>query len=446
MNATQQQIFQAEKLITLIARAFYNDNVVVLLDALLFEKYIIEEELGPRLQISNKEVLKIKNQLEKEGLIRFENVFIDESKTAWKCYYIDYQACISIIRFRIYLMEQYLISEENTGLNEVYYECPTCQNKYDSLQVQRLITGDYKFVCSNCFPGKDIRTWKETEDYYKLKEVDNRKEVKNVQSLRKKLDEQLNPQRIKLSLLGSDIKSEQPTAADQEILLHEGIYDLLSNLKEVILPNNLPSDNINKGVISSVVLDKEMADEIAYNLENARSGKYGSQMKKKHLDTLKQQLASSGGSLGISLGSSGPKTIFDINILEEGAEASNTGYTTLSEGKGKKIYNQDEAAFEASKPEFLRGSKVFRANAVLQSLKEMQSERTKGNLSGEEDNEDSDEPPSKKVREDDNNLLYAFASAVPSDLPTKTEKEEDKKGEEEEEEDLEDIEWETEEA
>ena len=41
------------------AGAFYTDNYVVLVDALVREKYIRQEELGPRLKLPNEEVRKM---------------------------------------------------------------------------------------------------------------------------------------------------------------------------------------------------------------------------------------------------------------------------------------------------------------------------------------------------------------------------------------------------
>ena len=53
-----------EKLVSTVARAFYSDNYVVVLDTLLREKYIREEEISPRLKMSPKDVRKIIQHLE----------------------------------------------------------------------------------------------------------------------------------------------------------------------------------------------------------------------------------------------------------------------------------------------------------------------------------------------------------------------------------------------
>ena len=42
--------------------------------------------------------------------------------------------------------------------NIVYYECPTCHDRYSLLEAQRMLSADYKFVCTYCCPNEDFRT------------------------------------------------------------------------------------------------------------------------------------------------------------------------------------------------------------------------------------------------------------------------------------------------
>ena len=53
------------------------------------------------------------------------------------------------------------------------YQCPTCKENYTQLQAQRLLSGDYKFVCSHCCPKENFRN-STSEPYYRLVEIDNR--------------------------------------------------------------------------------------------------------------------------------------------------------------------------------------------------------------------------------------------------------------------------------
>ena len=118
-----------EKLIELVGRAFYSDNYIIILDTLVREKFIREEELGPRLKILSKDIRKIISQLESEMLISYENMIMDDGRVA-KCYYINYQLFVHIIRYRIHLLKKQLASTEQTILNDIFYQCPTCLLTY----------------------------------------------------------------------------------------------------------------------------------------------------------------------------------------------------------------------------------------------------------------------------------------------------------------------------
>jgi transcription initiation factor IIE alpha subunit len=61
-----------EKLVRTIARAFYTDSYVIVLEILIREKYLREEEFAPRLKLPEKDVNKVVRQLESEMLIRYE--------------------------------------------------------------------------------------------------------------------------------------------------------------------------------------------------------------------------------------------------------------------------------------------------------------------------------------------------------------------------------------
>ena len=75
-----------EELVHTVGRAFYTDEVIVVLDALFRERYIREKELGPRLKLPDKSVTKAIVFLESEMLIKSE-IIRDENADS-KCYYI----------------------------------------------------------------------------------------------------------------------------------------------------------------------------------------------------------------------------------------------------------------------------------------------------------------------------------------------------------------------
>ena len=71
----------AEKLIAVVARAFYSDSIIIVLDALVREKYIRDEELGPRLKLSSKDVRRILAHLESEYLVKYEDLTMSDGRT-----------------------------------------------------------------------------------------------------------------------------------------------------------------------------------------------------------------------------------------------------------------------------------------------------------------------------------------------------------------------------
>ena len=234
--------FLVEKLIELVGRAFYSDNYIIILDTLVREKFIREEELGPRLKILSKDIRKIISQLESEMLISYENMIMDDGRVA-KCYYINYQLFVHIIRYRIHLLKKQLASTEQTILNDIFYQCPTCLLTYSSLQVQILQNNDYKFVCSNCCPYENYRT-APSESYYILKELD--KNSDSIHIMFKKFEYQLYT----------------------HIPHHEGILNILADLKDCTVIRNLPSENRKYGITATKVTDNEVLEEITENIGN----------------------------------------------------------------------------------------------------------------------------------------------------------------------------------
>ena len=64
----------AEKLIGTVARAFYTDDVVLVIDTLIHDRYLRDDEMGARLQLSTKQVRNVMGMLGENGerLVRSE--------------------------------------------------------------------------------------------------------------------------------------------------------------------------------------------------------------------------------------------------------------------------------------------------------------------------------------------------------------------------------------
>jgi transcription initiation factor TFIIE subunit alpha len=242
----------AKTLIATVARAFYSDAHIVLMDLLLRERFVLCEEIGPRLRLPDKETRKIIAFLEEEMLIKSENVSMQGTKDYFKYYYIDYQLCVHVIRYRLWKMQTRIEEEQKQQNTEVQYQCPSCQTVYSILHVQRLIAGDGKFICSNCCDNDNFRLLP-SQPSYRLVELSHREKAPKTKALRTKIQQQLSG----------------------EVGLREGIRELLDELRDIPLPHNLPSDNLRKGYQTSAVKDADISAEIEESLFDTARGKKG---------------------------------------------------------------------------------------------------------------------------------------------------------------------------
>jgi hypothetical protein len=59
-----------------------------------------------------KELETLKNQLESEMLISSEKVHLaGDNRSFLKCYYIDYEQFVNVVRYRVYLMQKMMVKE-----------------------------------------------------------------------------------------------------------------------------------------------------------------------------------------------------------------------------------------------------------------------------------------------------------------------------------------------
>jgi hypothetical protein len=61
--------------------------------------------------MTTKELEVLKNQLESEMLISSEKVYLTNDRRSFlKCYYIDYEQFVNVVRYRVYLMQKMMVS------------------------------------------------------------------------------------------------------------------------------------------------------------------------------------------------------------------------------------------------------------------------------------------------------------------------------------------------
>ena len=69
-----------------------------------------------------KELEILKNQLESEMLISSEKVYLAADKRSFlKCYYIDYEQFVNVVRYRVYLMQKMMVTILVDGFDLLIY-------------------------------------------------------------------------------------------------------------------------------------------------------------------------------------------------------------------------------------------------------------------------------------------------------------------------------------
>ena len=231
----------AESLIATVARAFYEDEAVCLIDVLIRDKFLRDDDMAKRLQLPAKRLRATLQFLTEEHLVAYEMVddLAQGGSQATKFYYIDYNRAVHSIRLRVHLLRQKLQKQENQARGNSFYLCPghdkgRCNGRYTEQEVQNVIDGETGlFLCQFCSkifensPNPPL-------DEYTLKLVDNEKDLNlAVDNLR----------RLNVQLSGKSIGNHQ---------LRAGIYDLLQKCRggrgKDPISSNLPSENFALGI------------------------------------------------------------------------------------------------------------------------------------------------------------------------------------------------------
>ena len=189
---------------------------------------------------------------------------------------------------------------------------------------------------------------------------------------------------------------------------HTGIYDLLSKLKHMKLPSNLPSENIQKGFRTSMVNDDRVNEEIKLNFEYA-TGKFGSSLiKKKTQDTLIST------NTGINTTAAAlNKTEIKVNIQPTNGDDHIDDHQWQSSSSSavndvmmmsRHIHRTNIEGRDDSLPSFLRDSRVIGATDMLKAVENLQQIRQAQQLSQPSSNkkplssDDDDGYPSKQMK------------------------------------------------
>ena len=231
------QTVYAEALIGAVARAFYEDEHVLLIDTLIRDKYLRDDDMGPRLSLPAKQLRRSLQFLQDEQIVKFELVddLREGGSQTTKYWYIDYNHAVNVIRLRIFLLKKKLEQAELRARSSSVYLCPgykekRCNGKYSETEAQQIVdTENGLFLCQECYNANESNPDAIPRDAYTLRLVDNTRD------LRLAVD---NARRVHVQLSGKVVGNQ---------VLRPGIYELLQKVRSQgsgPLTSNLPSENI----------------------------------------------------------------------------------------------------------------------------------------------------------------------------------------------------------
>lgn len=141
-------------LIRFVARGFYEQPYVLILDALLLHSVLSEEDLISLLGIQRKELRSYCFKLVEDRLLvshvqQEENA--QQRLTRRTYYYIHITEAIDLIKWKVHLIVKLIKDEMSKYGNPQGYVCPRCGKKVSQLDAISLLLDDKtNFVCDNC--------------------------------------------------------------------------------------------------------------------------------------------------------------------------------------------------------------------------------------------------------------------------------------------------------
>eukprot|EP00551_Chaetoceros_affinis_P000189 CAMPEP_0203642058 /NCGR_PEP_ID=MMETSP0088-20131115/7409_1 /ASSEMBLY_ACC=CAM_ASM_001087 /TAXON_ID=426623 /ORGANISM="Chaetoceros affinis, Strain CCMP159" /LENGTH=453 /DNA_ID=CAMNT_0050497747 /DNA_START=77 /DNA_END=1435 /DNA_ORIENTATION=- len=242
MSENADATVDAEHLIMTVARAFYDDTAIAIIDVLIRDKFLrYDQDMGERLSLPPKQIRKTLQFLQDEHLVKNEaiNDLAEGGSQATKYWYIDYNHAVNTIRLRIYLLQKKLEKDEVEARSSSIYLCPgyrtkECNGRYTEIEAQQVVDSETgQFLCQECVMANEANPDPPPMESYTLRLVDNTKHLKDAMDQMRRVNVQLRSKMI----------------GNQQ--LRAGIYDLIQKVRSKTtepLTSNLPSENRDQNI------------------------------------------------------------------------------------------------------------------------------------------------------------------------------------------------------
>ena len=203
--ADQDATVYAEALIMTVARAFYEDEAICLIDVLIRDKFLRnDQDMGSRLSLPPRQLRQTLQFLQDEHLVKSEDVndLSEGGSQATKFWYIDYNHAVNVIRLRMYLLKKKLEEAELQARSSSMYQCPgystkQCNGRYTEIEAQQIIDENTGlFLCPECVTAHAANPNPPPKDTYTLQLIDNAKDLKLAVDNMRRLNVQLSGKMI----------------------------------------------------------------------------------------------------------------------------------------------------------------------------------------------------------------------------------------------------------
>lgn len=175
--ATPAQMAEIRRLVQIIARLFYDDGHIVLMDQLVSIAAIPAEVLARRVGLQSRDLGSLAAKLVEDRMLSVyrcqeskEGVF--HRTFARTYYYLDYKHFLDVTKWRMMAMRRHIDNKLRNGLDNKGYVCPRCKHSYSTLEVAHLLDlSRNMFVCEVPGCGTELVDNEDAEDVRKSKDT-----------------------------------------------------------------------------------------------------------------------------------------------------------------------------------------------------------------------------------------------------------------------------------
>lgn len=176
-QATPEQMAEIRRLVQVIARLFYDDGYILLVDQLVSIALIPIEVLARRIGMQTRDLASLASKLVEDRVISVyrcqETRDGPFQRSITRTYfYIDYKLFLDVTKWRMMAMRRHIDTKLRNGLDNKGYVCPRCGKSYSTLEVAHLLNPFRNlFVCDVPGCGTELVDNEDAEDVRSSKDT-----------------------------------------------------------------------------------------------------------------------------------------------------------------------------------------------------------------------------------------------------------------------------------